>query len=122
MRVVFPDCVDLDRGGRPLLDSANHRSYMTYSRPIDGTVCCPRWHPRSVPVLTMNATFPIPSIPGKVTLSCGENSFCNASSMHADFFNAWEERRLAELVERCINAAPFTASNPKPAECQVTGT
>jgi hypothetical protein len=37
--------------------------------------------------------------------------------MHADFFNAWQEGALEDLVARCINAGPFTASNPKPQDC-----
>jgi hypothetical protein len=37
--------------------------------------------------------------------------------MHADFFNAWQAGALEDLVARCINAGPFTASNPKPSDC-----
>jgi hypothetical protein len=37
--------------------------------------------------------------------------------MHIDFFNAWDQARLEDLVARCINKAPFTPSNPKPADC-----
>jgi hypothetical protein len=37
--------------------------------------------------------------------------------MHADFFNAWDQQRLDELVQLCINKAPFTATNPKDPQC-----
>jgi hypothetical protein len=37
--------------------------------------------------------------------------------MHADFFNAWQAGTLEDLVARCINKAPFTASNSKPQDC-----
>ena len=112
VRIKFPFCSDGN------LDSADHRSHMVF--PVtqsDGTLQCPSTHPTAVPRLQPNIQFPIPTTSGTVTLSSGD-----PSTMHADFFNAWEEGKLAELVERCINAAPFTASNPKPAECQVTGT
>ena len=105
--IKFPFCSDGN------LDSADHRSHMVY--PVmqsDGTLQCPSTHPTAVPRLQPNIQLPIPTTSGTVKLSSGD-----PSTMHADFFNAWEEGRLAELVERCINAAPFTASNPKPAEC-----
>ena len=106
MRIIFPDCSN----GK--LDSANHRSHMTYSRPIDGKVRCPKSHPRSVPVLTMNVTFDIPAGQrGKVTLSSGR-----ASTIHADFFNAWNQEAFASLVKRCINQVP--PSKPRPEVCR----
>ncbi|MDP8947479.1 MAG: DUF1996 domain-containing protein [Actinomycetota bacterium] len=112
VRIKFPFCSDGN------LDSADHRSHMAYPvRKSDGTLRCSNSHPITLPRLQMNAQFPIPTTSGRVTLASG-----SYSTMHADFFNAWEEGRLAELVEDCINAAPFTTSNPKPAECQVTGT
>jgi Domain of unknown function (DUF1996) len=124
VRIVFPDCVDVTRDGKPLVDSPNHRDHMAYSRRIDGKVRCPRSHPRSVPVLTMNATFPLPppqdstsASPGEVTLACSETPpSCAASTMHADFFNAWNQERLEYFVKTCINRVP--PSQPRPAECQ----
>jgi hypothetical protein len=37
--------------------------------------------------------------------------------MHADFFKAWQEGKLEDLVARCINAGPFSATNAKPQDC-----
>ena len=111
VRIVFPDCLDVTGNGEPRLDSADHRSHMAYSRRIDGRVRCPRSHPRPVPVLTMNVTFLIPTTPGKVTLSSG-----GASTMHADFFNAWDQEELNRLVVSCINQVP--PSKPRPDDCQ----
>jgi hypothetical protein len=111
VRIIFPDCVAVTRKGKPRLDSTDHKSHMTYSRRIDGKVRCPRSFPRSVPVLTMNVTFPLPDPSGQVTLSSGA-----ASTMHADFFNAWNQEALAGLVTRCINQVP--PSQPRPEECQ----
>jgi len=65
----------------------------------------------------MNVRYPMPTTKGKVKLSSGEYS-----TMHAHFYSAWEAGKLAELVDSCINAGLFTASNPKPEECKITGT
>jgi hypothetical protein len=111
VRIIFPDCVAVARNGQSRLDSKDHRSHMAYSRSIGGEVRCPRLFPRSVPALTMNVTFPLPTPRGEVTLSSGA-----ASSMHTDFFNAWNQEALVRLVTRCINQVPPSA--PRPEECQ----
>jgi hypothetical protein len=106
LRIVFPDCSN----GRT--DSADHKSHMTRSVPkSDGTRRCPSTHPVPVPTLTVNANFRIPTTPGKVTLSSG-----GASTMHADFWNTWDQQALDALVERCINGVP--PSEPRPDECR----
>jgi len=112
VRVVFPDCLAVDRKGKPRLDSADHRSHMAYSRPVaGGWDRCPRSRPMPVPSLTVNATYPIPTTPGEVTLSSGD-----ASTMHADFFNAWNQEALRRLVVHCINKVP--PWEPRPEKCQ----
>ena len=111
VRIIFPDCLAVARNGEPILDSTDHRSHMTYSRRIKDRLQCPRSHPRSVPVLTMNVTFELPRPSGNVRLSSGPSS-----SMHADFFNAWNQERLNGLVERCINSVP--PSRPRPKVCK----
>jgi hypothetical protein len=105
VRIIFPDCSN----GK--LDSANHMAHMAYSRPIDGKPRCPRSHPISVPVLTMNVTFSLPTARGPVRLSSGK-----PSTMHADFFNVWRQKALGHLVWRCINNV--LPSHPRPAECR----
>jgi hypothetical protein len=120
VRIVFPDCWDGRRR-----DSVDHSAHMAYSRAINGVVRCPRTHTVPVPSLTMNVTFEIPEPSGAVTISSGA-----ASTMHADFFNAWDQGAplnlnppdgasfggLNALVKRCINQVP--PSKPRPKECQ----
>src|SRR5919107_1472070 len=102
VRIKFPDCLAKDANG-PLLDSADHRSHMVDSVMQDtGVKKCPSTHPIPVPMLQTNFQFPIPTTRGKPTLSSGEYS-----TMHVDFFNAWQEGTLEDLVARCINKAPF---------------
>jgi hypothetical protein len=100
---------------KPLLDSPDHRSHMVDSvRPENALKDkCPSTHPYPVPMLQTNIEFPIPpGTRGTVTLSSGAYS-----TMHADFFNAWDQARLEHLVDTCLNNEPFTASYPKPEEC-----
>jgi hypothetical protein len=112
VRIKFPDCLAEDANG-PLLDSADHRSHMVDSVMQDnGVKKCPSTHPIPVPMLQTNFQFPIPTTRGKPTLSSGEYS-----TMHVDFFNAWQEGALEDLVARCINKAPFTTTNPKDSDC-----
>jgi hypothetical protein len=127
LRIIFPDCVarDSTTGGQQL-DSADHESHMIRSKlQGDGTRVCPSTHPIPVPTLTVNINLPMPTTSGTVALSSGA-----ASSMHADFWNTWnqgaplnlnpsDERSyggLNALVKHCINGVPPT--NPRPTECQ----
>jgi hypothetical protein len=110
VRVVFPDCwngVDLD--------SADHRSHMAYAAlQSDGTAQCPSTHPISVPVLSMQIRFKIGTSPGTATLSSGAHT-----TMHADFFNAWDQAEYARLVNLCISD-PYPLG-VKPEECTFDG-
>ena len=108
---LLPDCLQEDANG-PLIDSADHRSHMVDA----GSAGCPSNY-IPVPRLQTNFQFPMPTTRGKVKLSSDHPGAPPGSTMHADFFNAWQEGTLEDLVERCINGGPFTASNPKDADC-----
>jgi len=115
VRIIFPDCLATGETGEPLLDSADHRSHMAYAEErSDGPRQCPYTHPTPVPSLRAIIEFPIPTSEGQVTLSSGE-----ASTMHADLFNTWDQERLDTLVETCING--FDPSEPRPEECLARG-
>lgn len=124
VRVVFPDCVSTDEQGRERLDSADHRSHVAYAvLQSDGERTCPqdKHSPEtdSIPVPTLSALirFPIPTTTGKVTLSSGE-----ASTMHADFFNAWKQEEFDRMVKHCINDYVRRQESPdpvRPEDCKV---
>jgi hypothetical protein len=110
--IRFPDCSD----GR--IDSADHRSHMAYAvNQPDGPNLCPDTHAIPVATLTMEVKFKIGTSSGTVKLSSDPQGAPPGSTMHADFFNAWDQEKLTALVESCINAYPFT-ENPKPANCR----
>ena len=108
VRFTFPDCSN----GK--LDSHDHMAHMAYSERIHGEIRCPRSHPISVPVLTMNVTFPLPTSRGPVRLSSG-----GPATAHADFFNAWNQGELKRLVSECIN--DVGPSHPRPTGCKKLG-
>jgi hypothetical protein len=91
LHVDFPDCWDGHR-----LDSPDHRSHMAYSR----NYVCPASHPVKVPLIRLMIRYPITDGRHVVLASGGQ------LSGHADFFNAWDERTLANLVETCFHERP----------------
>jgi Domain of unknown function (DUF1996) len=91
LHVNFPDCWD----GRHL-DSADHRSHMAYSRDY----VCPASHPVKVPLIRLNIRYSLLDGRGVVLSSGGQ------LSAHADFFNAWDERALARLIDACFHDRP----------------
>jgi Domain of unknown function (DUF1996) len=89
--VSFPDCWD----GRHL-DSDDHVSHM--ARSADGA--CPEAHPVAVPQLLLSIAYPIAG--GGHDLSLASGSLLTG---HADFFNGWDEHKLATEVSSCIREA-----------------
>jgi hypothetical protein len=127
VRIMFPDCLAVVAGSnpmKPLTDTADdpsrfptndHRSHMVAA----GSAGCPTTHPYQVPRLQTNFLFKdtILTKKGQPTLSSDHQGDPPGSTMHADYFNAWQEGTLEDLVKRCINDAPFTAGS-KPIDCQ----
>ena len=91
LHVNFPDCWN----GRDL-NSPDHQSHMAYSK----NQVCPASHPVSLPrlIARFQWTGSHPS-PASLSLSSG-----STNTFHADWWNAWDQTRLAKLVDKCINA------------------
>src|SRR5919202_3712074 len=96
--VFLPDCWD----GRHL-DSPDHHSHMTYSR----NYRCPASHPVKVPKLRFIVTYPIQK-PDHLTFASG-----GLDTAHADFFNAWNQRALVQIVNACFAYTPRCNAPPK---------
>jgi hypothetical protein len=88
--VVFPNCWDGTR-----LDSADHRSHMSYAVKF----ACDAGHPIQLPQLTFSERFPVDAARRTVTLSSDNSPL----TLHADFINAWDTATMKMLTERCIN-------------------
>jgi hypothetical protein len=89
LAISFPDCWN----GRDL-DSADHKSHLAYSQ----RGRCDAAHPVPVPRLVESITYRTAGGPG-ITLASGA-----PVTAHADFFNAWNQQRLDQLVRDCLNA------------------
>ncbi|MER5643726.1 DUF1996 domain-containing protein [Streptosporangium sp. NPDC002524] len=77
------------------LDSANHKSHVTY--PVNGV--CPASHPVAVPMLEMKVPY---KLPGGRTEGLSFSSGVSYS-FHYDFMNGWDQQRQVALVKHCIN-------------------
>ena len=126
VRIIFPDCVATDANGEQMTDSEDHKSHMVRSKPLsDGTRGCPENYV-PVPTLTINSNFPIPPTTGQVTLSSDHPGDPPGTTMHADFWNTWDQDTpynpatgrggLSAMVKHCINEVP--PSDPRPHECK----
>jgi hypothetical protein len=90
--VHFPSCWD---GVRK--DSKDHKSHMRYAIRKNGRHRCPKSHPVPVPELSYSIRLPFHN--GRhVHLSSGP-----FYTMHADFWNAWKQRKLRQLVDKCLH-------------------
>ena len=86
--VKFPSCWDGVH-----VDSADHISHMA-SATGEG---CPPSHPVRVPALTIVVRYPVPNV-SRYVLSSG-----SLATLHADFWNTWDQPVLEALVARCLN-------------------
>jgi hypothetical protein len=88
LQVNFPNCWDGSN-----LDSADHKSHMAYS--VDGR--CPASHPVETPAISIVVYYRVVD-PAVAELASGSQF-----SGHGDFINAWNQQRLAALVDRYLN-------------------
>ncbi|HUR13675.1 MAG TPA: DUF1996 domain-containing protein [Mycobacteriales bacterium] len=89
--VVFPNCWDGVN-----LDSADHKSHMSYGAGDS----CDSAHPVRLPQLTVAFRYK----PGTTNSRSYLSSETSGLTLHADFWNAWHQPTLDALVDRCINA------------------
>ncbi|MFC4587707.1 DUF1996 domain-containing protein [Sphaerisporangium corydalis] len=87
-QLVFPDCWD----GRHL-DSPDHKSHLAYT--YTGT--CGGAYPVAIPSVSFVIAYPSAGTADGFRLASGM-----ASSMHGDFFNAWDNGALGHRVKDCV--------------------
>ncbi|MEH1163800.1 DUF1996 domain-containing protein [Micromonospora sp. CPCC 205539] len=90
-QISFGDCWD----GKHL-DSPDHKAHMA---DFDNrTGACPSSHPVPVPSVSFVISYPLSANTDGVSLASG-----TTFSMHADFFNAWQDDALAARVRNCLD-------------------
>jgi hypothetical protein len=91
-RIRFPECWD----GRNL-DSADHKRHMSYL--VNGS--CPSTHPVAIPRVDIEVHYGyIKGGPNNVRLDSG-----SWTTLHGDFWNAWNPTTLQGFVRKCLNGA-----------------
>ena len=101
LRLMWPYCWD----GKTLTDAGTaHVSF------APGGVC-PAKFPVAMPTIRTNIFYPVGTTTGDITFASG-----SVYSVHADFFNAWDQPTLEDLVTRCLNGhtdcGHFTGTSP----------
>lgn len=66
------------------------------ARSVDGR--CPATHPVAIPMLQLAIDYP-PVDPAELSLASGD-----IRTAHADFWNVWDQDKLVQEVELCLNA------------------
>ena len=95
--VLFPQCWD----GKNL-DSPDHKSHMAYATGSG----CPSTHPVPLPEIALNVHYKVSEANSGTfwKLSSDNYSGPGGYSMHADWFNGWDEATMRAFITNCINA------------------
>ena len=97
--IVAPSCWD----GKNL-DSADHRSHMGYfSYGWWGYQKCDDAHPFVIPTFTMAAWYTVDANLGTWRLSSDPAGGVRGSTLHADWFGAWDNKVESMWMANCIN-------------------
>ncbi len=104
--VIFPGCWDGQH-----IDSPDHRSHMSYIYYDNGVPTCPQTHPVHLPHIEEKFWFAAPSatrrVPALYLSSDRHDSMIhqNGSTLHADWFGAWDKDAENLWFNNCIKAA-----------------
>ncbi|MFK7996289.1 MAG: DUF1996 domain-containing protein [Granulosicoccus sp.] len=96
--IAFPMCLQIDASGSPILfsdDNISHLSYSVASRETSSD--CPASHPYRIPQLIYSISYDVPYA-SLWYLASDLNSQVQGSSLHADYFAAWDEQTMDRIV------------------------
>lgn len=88
VRIRFPACWD---GVKVAGNAIDHLRYPSRGK-------CPNGFPHALPTMRFNTAYKVGKVTGNITLSSG-----NVNSIHADFWNTWDQRTLDGLVKECFH-------------------
>ncbi len=98
MTITFPRCWDGNN-----LDSPDHKSHMAYAD--NG---CPASHPVIFPEISYHFRFPVHSANGtagwRLSSDMYDPSAKGGYSLHADWFNGWDQAVMQRWVQNCDRA------------------
>jgi hypothetical protein len=90
VRITFPSCWN---GVRSAGNSTPNLRF-------PGGGKCPKGFNHPFPTVRVNVNYRTGTNVGKITLSSG-----SYTTAHADFVNAWDQKKLTDLVNKCLNGA-----------------
>ena len=93
MIVTFPSCWD-----GVSTDSANHNSHLAYP----SAKTCPTSHPLTVPRLVVHVLYDLHDGTAAELSSDMASGAQPGSTVHADFWNTWDQRKLRHEIAECI--------------------
>lgn len=96
VNVDFPDCVQVDSNGNPVLSSVGGKSHLAYSSGM-----CPPSHPYMIPMMSIHVNFP--SVPYNTAwqLSSDISPATKGESLHADYVAGWTSTN-AQVMRNCV--------------------
>ena len=89
LRLLWPMCWD----GKT--DNGNATKHVSFAPGGN----CPTAYPHAMPTIRTNIVYKVGTSTGNITLASGF-----VTSVHGDFFNAWDQDVLEGLVRDCLNA------------------
>jgi Domain of unknown function (DUF1996) len=89
LHVGFPNCWD------GVLTHDNDTSHLRY--PSGGK--CPAGFSHALPRVILRTEYPVGTATGNITLASGQ-----PFTAHGDFWNTWDQAKLKNLVDNCLNA------------------
>lgn len=99
VRVLFPNCLQVDVNNEPVLQSANNISHLSFADGSGETAGdCPSSHPYRIPQLSFNLEYAVP-IDSGWSLSSDHHNMQKGASLHADYIAAWDETTMNRIVQ-----------------------
>ncbi|MFK8080085.1 MAG: DUF1996 domain-containing protein [Granulosicoccus sp.] len=96
--ISFPMCLQVEQNGTPVLSSEDNTSHLSYAVASQETPSdCPASHPYRIPQLIYSITYDVP-FSSQWYLSSDHNPQMQGSSLHADYFAAWDEETMDRIV------------------------
>lgn len=107
MNALFPDCLAVDKQGKPVTDSRDHRSHAVYSKKNGDP--CPESHPYQIPIVNLEVRYEMTKMKELLganvannidnwVLSTGDRT---GASAHVDFISGWPEDLMADIILHC---------------------
>lgn len=98
LHIGFPNCWD------GVLTTGNEAAHVVYP----SSYRCPPSNPIALPRLIMRLEYPVGTSSAGLSLASGPTY-----TVHADFWNTWNQAVLQALVDRCLNAHTQCGNDPK---------